>query len=364
MSPRRSSAASWLAVSALSLACALLVAEVAARWMGGRAAFRNLHELRPGEPWLYGLRPGAVARNGPGGVDYRINDLGFRDVARSVDKPPATLRVAVLGDSVTFGYGVERTATYPVLAEAALAGVSPRAVEVLNFGVNGYNAYNEAELYRGSLHRFDADLVLVQFCINDLNDPTFHFDASTVQRLGELPPLAHPNPRTRRPPPAELSRWLQACHRSHLCSRLMEARAQRARAPTSPHEVRASFEIREGGAFETEWRWLRDRYRDLAAAAEAHGARFGVIAFPHEAEIAAPGGGATRERLLAMADREAWLAIDLLPAFRDAARRGDGDLFLDLWHPTARGHAVAGEALARQLSCRGLIPGASEDSCD
>ena len=44
--------------------------------------------------------------------------------------------------------------------------------------------------------------MLVQFCINDLNDPTFHFDASTVRALGELPEKAFPDPEARRAAPA------------------------------------------------------------------------------------------------------------------------------------------------------------------
>jgi len=51
-----------------------------------------------------------------------------------------------------------------------------------------------------------------------------------------------------------------------------------------------------------------------------------------------------------------WYLIDLLPAFRAAAARDGAPLFQDLWHPTARGHAIAAEAVAAQLPPPGGWP--------
>jgi lysophospholipase L1-like esterase len=361
---RAPSVRSRLLVGLCGLAVALVAAEAVARWAGGRAAVRSLHELRPGEPWLYGLRPGATARHGLWGPVYRINGHGFRDDQWTVEKAPSSFRIAVLGDSIAFGYGVPEEARFTERMEVALQETMPDLrVEVLNFGVNGYNPYNEAELLRVVVLRFAPDLVLVQFCLNDLNDPTLHFDSSTVQRLGELPALAFPNPEARRPPPPPLSPLARTCHAMRLCGLFLERAWVQARGPRDAQDWRATLEARDGPEFAVEWNWLRDRYRDMGVATA--GVRFGVVVFPYEAQLQTGGdeGALAQPALARLGDQGGWVVIDLLAAFR-AARRPDMPHFLDFWHPTAAGHAVAGEAIARHLSCRGLLPGPRNPACD
>ena len=81
-----------------------------------------------------------------GSIRYRINSDGFRDRRYARPKPTSVFRVLVLGDSITFGYGVEQAESYPKLLESELAEVARSVpVEVLNLGVGGYNPYNELE---------------------------------------------------------------------------------------------------------------------------------------------------------------------------------------------------------------------------
>jgi len=59
---------------------------------------------RSADPRLrYELRPGARAA---AEVEYRINAAGLRGPEADVPKPPGRSRVAVLGDSIAFGYWV------------------------------------------------------------------------------------------------------------------------------------------------------------------------------------------------------------------------------------------------------------------
>jgi hypothetical protein len=165
----------------LGLTTGLAAAELALRVLPMTPAsdVRGLHELRPDRPWLYGMRPGAEMR-GPGGVRYQVNADGFRDHTYTRPKPGGTFRIVVLGHSVAFGWGVALEDTYPKLLEARLATLAPgKRLEVLNLGVSGYNAYTEAALFRDVGVGYQPDLVMVEFGINDLNDPTLHFDAQT-----------------------------------------------------------------------------------------------------------------------------------------------------------------------------------------
>ncbi len=347
----RSSRIPRLALAALGIAVGLLAGEGALRLAGsGREAgtLRSLHEPRPDRPWLYGLRAGADLRlDATRSVRYRINADGFRDRPRARIPPHGAWRAVVLGDSVAFGYGVEQEATFPARLERLLSRGAP--AEVLNLAVNGYNPYNEARLLEGVGLAYAPRLVLAQFCVNDLNDPTLHFDAQTRLELGAIPDAAYPDPAARRPP----ARWpARICRASRLCARLV---ALLPSADRSQRELLASVAppARLGPA---DREWLRARYGEMAAAAAGAAAEFALVVFPHRAQLD-PAAGPGVERDLVELGREAgWPVLDLLPELRAAAGGGGAPLFLDAWHPSAEGHRVAAESIAARLLDLGLAP--------
>lgn len=332
--------------------CAVALAEAFLRLRpDGEAGFRGLHRVEPGAPWLYRGRPGAEAGRRGGGVFYSLNEAGFRDRSRSRSREPGAWRIAVLGDSIAFGYGVDRDARFTEWLGRELHRAGHERAEVMNFAVSGYSPFNEAALFEGVVSEYDADLVLVQFCVNDLNDPTLHFDAQTRQSLGELPEQAFPDPATRgRVAPARRT-WLAACT-LRVCERLERALMG---GKLDNENLALAMAPRGGLGAGPEREWLRRHYGAIATRAAASGARFGVVLFPHEAQSKDASDRLHRD-LLELAAQEGWIAIDLLPAFREAARAAGEPLFLDFWHPSARGHEVAGAALARELERRGLVP--------
>ena len=176
-----------LGLSLASVVAVLALAELGLRLRHALApvpGLKTLHELTPGEPQLFGLAPGARSVLGDEGYAYEVNEYGMRDRVYPRERTSGRARVAAVGDSVTFGIGVRAEDTWPSRLEAELAD----GTEVLNFGVGGYNAYNELGLLESRVLDWRPDLVLVQFCINDLNDPTLHFDSQTRLALG-LPSL-------------------------------------------------------------------------------------------------------------------------------------------------------------------------------
>lgn len=344
----RSSPGLRLGLVALGIALALGGGELALRLAGPErdaGTLRSLHEPRPDRPWLYGLRPGARVRvDATGDVLYTINADGFRDRPREKVPPRGTWRAVVLGDSVAFGYGVEQEATFPARLERLLSRAGAPA-EVLNLAVNGYNPYNEARLFEDVGGAYAPRLVLVQFCVNDLNDPSLHFDAQTRLGLGEIPDEAYPDPAARRPLPGWPAR---ICLASRLCSRLLApgARSERDVLALLAPPARLGPRERE---------WLRARYDEIAQAASAAGARFAVVAFPHRAQLEATAGDGLERDLAALGEEAGWPVLDLLPGFRAGAARGV-PLFLDAWHPGAEGHRLAAELVAAQLEELGLAP--------
>mgnify|MGYP001609103083 FL=1 len=101
------------------------------------------------------------------GAYVKINSLGFRDYEYSLKKPNDVFRIAVLGDSFTFGYGIELEDTYTKQLEKMLNENSSQKYEVLNFGGNGGNTLLEAEYLEKKVINFEPDLVIVGFFPND-----------------------------------------------------------------------------------------------------------------------------------------------------------------------------------------------------
>lgn len=141
-----------------------------------------------GHAWRPGFR-GRFVHPQFGGERVEIDEHGFRVGGERRPERPDELRVTVLGDSLTFGVGVEGTETYCALLETALAARLARPVRVFNTGVSGYGTAHETVVLREVATRQRPDFVVVGFYSgNDLEDtlsfalrqrrPQFDFVAS------------------------------------------------------------------------------------------------------------------------------------------------------------------------------------------
>jgi lysophospholipase L1-like esterase len=96
------------------------------------------------------------------------NKYGFREREFKTPKPSDVYRVMVLGDSLTWGAGLDVKERYTAVAEKLLTEAFPEmTIEVLNFGISGGPTIRERDLlqkYRGVTN---PDLIVVGFCLND-----------------------------------------------------------------------------------------------------------------------------------------------------------------------------------------------------
>jgi lysophospholipase L1-like esterase len=334
----------------------------------GAIGLSGLHRFRPDLPWIFELRPGAEGSipdrriAGKGAALYRISADGLRDALYARPKPDGVFRVVVLGDSLSFGYGVEEAEAYPQVLEELLSEFVPDfRIEVVNLGVGGYNAYNEAELLKGVGQSYEPDLVLVQFCINDLNDPTLHFDSQTRIALSAIPDAAFPDPSQRRGSahvPSRLFRW---CRVSKLCAATYD-RWLAMNAPERDARARRDAMVAVEATSRLEWRWLEALYQEMARVANAGGASFAILAFPYRAQLEEPAPHPVQLRLAGLGRRQGWPVIDPLAAFM-AAHMESTPLFIDWWHPTPAGHRIAAIAIARALACGGQLGVEARRAC-
>ncbi len=131
-------------------------------WQPDGNSIAHIRSKNPG--LMYELRPNAEISE-----IIKINSGGFRDREFQKERPPNTFRIAIVGDSVTFGWRQRLEDIYPKKLEALLqAKASPNVqFEVLNFGIGGYNAEQEVELIKTKVLEYQPNLILIGFCPND-----------------------------------------------------------------------------------------------------------------------------------------------------------------------------------------------------
>lgn len=94
------------------------------------------------------------------GQKFSTNSFGMRDHEYPLEKPPGTLRIALLGPSHVMGNGVADEDTFENVLEKRLQAEG-RHVEILNFGVEGYSLPQEVAMLERRVRRFDPDVTIL-----------------------------------------------------------------------------------------------------------------------------------------------------------------------------------------------------------
>jgi lysophospholipase L1-like esterase len=145
-----------------------------ARNWGGELSLFDILQPSANEQRVFELAPGARGRFA--GQPLEVNGSGFRDRTRAKSKPPGIVRIAVLGDSIAFGWGVPPENRYTDVLERLLNADSPTSgvrVECLNFAVPGYNTVMELATLRDCVLDYSPDVLLVNLVNNDDELPNF-----------------------------------------------------------------------------------------------------------------------------------------------------------------------------------------------
>jgi len=109
-----------------------------------------------------------------------LNSEGFKDKNRPLYKDNDTIRIIMLGDSITKGSGINLGATFSDLLEKNLnlklkvAG-SNLKYEVMNFGVGGYNIVSEVEVLKVYGLKYKPDIVILNYFWNDNEEYSYNY---------------------------------------------------------------------------------------------------------------------------------------------------------------------------------------------
>jgi lysophospholipase L1-like esterase len=322
-----------LAALGVGLLVMLALAEIALRVVDLGHPYYSAPELyqESADPRvLFEPRPNFVGFSE--GVVLTTNSRGLRERELPLEKPPGTRRVVFLGDSVTFGAGVEDDEPFPRLLENGINGDGAGPIQSVNTGVVGYNSIQElARLEQAGLP-YQPDVVVQTFVVNDLLE-TFSIFDHQYEPTGAL---------------AETKVWLR--RNSYLYRfvqqmywRLGQELRRSREGPTEPLRKRDRLEERLATLSET------------VAVSRANGATFLLVLYPDNlTDPVSP--GPTGERLTVREELERFAArqrvplVDLTEALGDVRDpRARKYRLKEDPHPSPEGHRVIAEALRDPL---------------
>jgi hypothetical protein len=338
-----------------SLALTLLGVEVALHVMDpplARPRMTQIHVASPTFGWE--LVPGATGL-GQLGESYRISSAGLRDVEHPNGRRPGTTRIAVIGDSFTFGMGVDLEDSYPKQLERLLNRERP-AYEVINFGVIGYNMWQYNEVLARKVLAYAPDLVVLGLFEDDVG--------GAIAPYGDAPdPSRHPgmNPFQEAADPSALGsvRHLALWNLVRNSKALLEHRYRYRRGATYVESIEArkrwwgparpmdlNYRIMSGRLGEARYRAFSSALRRFVSTAQDAGVRVLVAMIPDSVQLGDPHLQFVN-RFVGQAAAEIGVRfVDTTP-FLEA--EGDHDslyLFPYDAHNSPRGLAVIASALA------------------
>ena len=115
-----------------------------------------------------------IVRSGPNFItassSYRItsNSLGIRSPEL---RDTSDVRILCVGDSDTFGQGVNSDETFPFYLERHLSREYEKDFEVINAGISGWSTAQQYIFIRGHLEELDPDILILQVNSNDFTIP-------------------------------------------------------------------------------------------------------------------------------------------------------------------------------------------------
>lgn len=352
----------------------LFVALVAAEW-GLRAfwpqrSFVTVGMFEPDPDAGYRLQRNY--RNDVRVPEYRTrivtDDEGFRVPADDPPSPPGASRILAIGDSFTFGVGVDARDAFPEVLERDLDAESPGAWTVRNGGVGGYGPLRSAHHLFASQADWRPDVVVhLLYLGNDLEDPRpLTFRTDPVVRDGRMiTPREHALVRIRMY--LRVRSHLYAFVRQHAYGLYVASGLAKRSQYLDPMGLR-EWPPR---VVNESWPAGREAIESIRDWCEENGARYLVVLAPTRWQVDEDSWRRYRDaweraedaferdhaqRVVRTELAEAGVEVlDLLPEMREATAAGEHLYFRRDMHWTRNGHRVAARAVRRRLDELGWI---------
>ena len=111
------------------------------------------------------------------------NSMGIRDTEYQPLPPPNTTRILALGDSQTFGNGLNIENTWPKQLETILnTNPANTSYEVLNAGIPGSATWQHELILQRMIKEYHPDIIVLGFYVNDVSRRSLHTAAQHAHK--------------------------------------------------------------------------------------------------------------------------------------------------------------------------------------
>ncbi len=187
----------------------------------------------------------------------QLNSMGCRDKEWTVEKPPGRRRIAVVGDSFVYGWGIERVEDrFSDALQAYFDQRSAARVEVMNVAKPGWDTGAQRVPIQDLIDRYSLDEVLLGYVPNDIE--------KLLPRSPEFDPIQPPKPE-----------WINlstSCLIDHLYRRIW--------LPHVPTVSTYHNWLAEGFGDETIWRKHQQQLGAIMAYCNDHHVKLRVVLLP------------------------------------------------------------------------------------
>ncbi len=126
-------------------------------------------------PNAYGkLKPNllqeVLSYSNTGNFELTTNEFGMRSPEVDVKKDPNITRIAIMGDSIAFGWGLPQEKAFPARLRENLKKESNKKFEVLNFAAPGFTSFHAVKQYEQLVHNFKPDILILAFGLFDSHE--------------------------------------------------------------------------------------------------------------------------------------------------------------------------------------------------
>ena len=286
-------------------------------------------------------------------MHVRINQEGFRDDPYDEAASGSVFRILGVGDSFTFGFGVEHEKTYLELLEGYLNSSRPghRNYQVFNTGVPGYSLEEYSMFLANSWKKFDPDLIVIGVDINDHTDIQPHpkYDVAHGYIIDHQSNDADQNSERNTNETATLTRFkIFLYERLYLYRFLSRAK----RNISARRQVEAAVTARIHREAEKAWEKASERLDHIRDLAEENDIGLVLVFIPHRSQVHPGIAGDAHiisgyfddldQRLESYCRKNDILFANLLPYLVESAQRGEISYFLETdAHWNSNGHELA-----------------------
>jgi lysophospholipase L1-like esterase len=303
----------------------------------------------------------------PGVFDHTFshNSLGFRGRNESRFEKHTDHRILFLGDSFTYGFGVNDDQTFAYLTEKQWLD-KHLSVEVINAGVSGKGTDFDLKLFQVLGYKFKPDLTVLCFTANDFIDNE-RGDYFSVSPDGEISPKTLNNSRGafktilwHLPGYNWLVSWSQAANLLKI------AGIKWFFNNTNPTVLKEggliiTYPVYEQGYANDENKRLTNIYvKHIKKTVNKVGSSLMIVYVPVSAEVEAYRNNRQishdETALTEIAKNHGEMTFSLTPALAASAEPLDKLYFVGDGHWTALGHAVVAQCLSDQIARRFKSP--------